>query len=233
MWASLNAGAANTHGIEGRKESAEKAKTILGGFDQNSWSMETGDVYESIPQLVKKNRVFDTVLCLGLFYHVYDHWKLLQLMASVQPDVIVIDSLFLNNLLPVSIVHFDIVDDPSNAIASVKNQRFSPVGDPSIGLMNAMAAILGYHCHWPTYDDLGDTTGLEDYAQKLRHTAVLSKQDNPACPAPAGTVLEHSVLGIKRHELALTDLLGGINAGKGVFSKAGGNTRHAISQLNK
>ena len=74
-----------------------------------------------------------------------------------------VDSLLTDTEWPVTRVHFDATFDPNNAIPDLKDQKFSPVGDPSTGLLRGMAASLGYLVDYKDWSKTKSNEGLADY----------------------------------------------------------------------
>lgn len=193
-WAALNLEAKHVVAVEGRRESAALVNTRLGDMDRNRFDFIVGDIFDVLPKMKREARVFDTILCLGLFYHIYDHYALLKLMHVFSPQVIVIDSLLTDTQIPLTRVHFDRTNHPNNAIPNTPTQVFSPVGDPSTGLLRAMAGSLGYFVDFKDWSTPKSPAGLLDYIERRRFTAVLVAQESKLYPIQSKTAL-NAVLG--------------------------------------
>lgn len=126
-----------------------------------------------MPALAAEGRKIDTVLCLGLFYHIYDHYGLLKLMDSFSPEHIVIDGNFLDTETPMVGLRDENTNHPNNALAEKAGQRRSAVGDLSRGGMRMLASCYDYQLHWCDWDNIADPTGCDDYTNRKRSTCIL------------------------------------------------------------
>ena len=88
-----------------------------------------------------KVKKFDTVLCLGIYYHVMDHSHLLRLIARMRPETIIIDSGFVRS----SVIRF--MSKPRTLILKMlwlcSRAKRIPVGFISLGLMIQLALEFG------------------------------------------------------------------------------------------
>jgi hypothetical protein len=113
---------------------------------------------------------FDVVAIYGLYYHVMDHYRLLQLAAGLSPPLIVIDSVFLNRPQPLIRLAVEATDDKFNAIAQRDGQALAPFGIPSPSAVDLMASSLGYTTTWADWSSLprGRRGGLKEYFDRDR-----------------------------------------------------------------
>ncbi|MCK8464410.1 class I SAM-dependent methyltransferase [Aliiroseovarius sp. S1339] len=177
-YAAALAGASHVTSIEGRAERVADAKDFLtkhGCIDKVS--LNTGDMYDFLFENKGKN--FNTVLCLGVYYHVMDHSLFLKMMTQLDPQTIIIDSGFVRSFR--SQVHVQ-YEDPSlhlNALANYEGQKYEPVGFISLGLMIQLAWNLGYSCRPVVWDpkDVGNKNAVHDYMIGKRYTLRLEKMD--------------------------------------------------------
>lgn len=143
-WAALQAGASYVLGIEGRQELIDSGQREFADIDSDRFDFECGDVYnaEQIAGRLGKNH-FDTVLCLGLFYHISDHYRLIRVMRDFAPTCIIIDSTFLKRGIPEVRFKVEDPDDPSMAIAEGSANR-ALAGTASVGFLKLAADLSGY-----------------------------------------------------------------------------------------
>lgn len=177
--AAAEAGASDVIAIEGRESRVQEAIAEahhLGLSDRCKFS--TGDMYDWLH--ANRNERFDTVLCLGVFYHVMDHYQLLKLIARLQPNCIIIDSGFVRTFQ--LMVHVQ-TENPSihkNALPAFEGQISELVGIVSLGMMNQMAWNCGYVVEPIVWDPLEvkNRNSVKDYLAGKRFTLRLLRQNN-------------------------------------------------------
>lgn len=176
-WAALQSGASEVVGLEARYQSASlaPARKALSPYVPSRFRMLIGDVFNLLPQLSNSGERFDTVFCLGFYYHIYDHYGLIRLLQSLEPKYIVIDSEMDNLEEPVVRLRRENVTQPNNAAPEAFDRRFSVVGNISVGGMKLIAECLGYNIYWSDWTNLDDALGCDDYVNKSRHTCVLER----------------------------------------------------------
>lgn len=144
-YAAINAGAHKVLSIEGRLETAQEAReffTQLGVADRIA--VDAGDMYAWL--LSKSELQCDTVFCLGIFYHVMDHYMLMRLIAGLQPKTIIVDSGFVRSFRNSVRITSEDPNLHSNALGFYNGQSKEIIGTLSLGLMIQMAWNLGYNC---------------------------------------------------------------------------------------
>jgi len=175
-YAAIAAGAEKVFSIEGRPDRAAQARDYfdqLGVADQIE--ADTGDMYEWLQS--KASNQYDTVLCLGIFYHVMDHYMLMRRITDLHPKTIIIDSGFVRSFRNSVRI---ITENPnlySNALSVHDGQSKEVVGIVSLGLMIQMAWNFGYNCRpviWET-DDIQNKNSVHDYVTGRRFTLRLDK----------------------------------------------------------
>lgn len=171
-WAAHRLGAATTVGIEGRQDSADKGARLMSGLDHR---FLIGNAFDVMPQLAAEGARFDVILNLGFYYHIYDHYGMLGLMDAFAPKVIVIDSEFDDLDEPVVRIRKEKTWEPNNAIAEKAGQRFSAVGNASLGAMRLLAECYEYQLDWIDWSGLSPEDGCEDYRARRRFTCILHK----------------------------------------------------------
>jgi hypothetical protein len=178
-YAALFAGANYVESIEGRSERAKDAIKFLNDNNfSEKYTANVGDMYDFLYE--NKSKTFDTVLCLGIYYHVMDHYHFLKLMARLNPQTIIIDSGFVRSFK--NIVHIQNEDPEShlNALSIYPGQKSEIVGSVSLGLMIQMAWNLGYSCRPNIWNpkDIKNPSCVQDYMIGKRYTVRLEKMDN-------------------------------------------------------
>jgi 2-polyprenyl-3-methyl-5-hydroxy-6-metoxy-1,4-benzoquinol methylase len=91
LLASIEAGADYVLGIEGRQMHVDQANFVfeVKGVEQERYDFVVGDIFDTD---FTEYGEFDVVLCLGLFYHVSKHVELLEKIAEVNTDILIIDT---------------------------------------------------------------------------------------------------------------------------------------------
>jgi len=173
MWACLESGAKSVTGFEARKASVEAGKksiSLLYRDHKNSFNFRIGDVFDLISKV--KPGAYDTILCLGLFYHILNHERMVALMTSLKPEAIIIDSVLSNSGELVSRFQYE---DTSNPDMGFSNNPKTLVGTTSVGALNEFAKINGYDVEYIDWraDQINSQYQLNDYMAKERFTCVL------------------------------------------------------------
>lgn len=145
-YAALKAGAKFVLGIEGRQILIDRGLPGFEGIDKSRYAFICGDVYD-MHELAEKAcglTHFDTVMCLGLYYHISDHYRLFRLMRQFSPSTIIIDSGFMKTEEPIVRFRLENSDDPSMAIPEPDGQQTVLAGIASIGFLMTTAKLSGY-----------------------------------------------------------------------------------------
>ena len=184
-WAALKNGAKFAFGIEGRKSVIDSGLHAFAEFDDSRYQFVNADVFEGIFNLPSiSTSAFDTVLCLGIYYHIMDHYRMMQLMTGLNPNAIIMDSGFINSDLYEIKLEFEDTAEIANAIPERPGQTKRIVGIPSLGALKAMAESCGYTSkiiEWRK-DEVGDLEVVKDYfnygsGKRNRYTIVLEPAD--------------------------------------------------------
>lgn len=166
-WAALNAGAAYVKGIEGRPQLVDKANFNFRNMKiaESDYDFVSGDVFSHLVEAASKGDRFDTILCLGLFYHIMDHYRFLRLMTSLGANTIIVDTGLVDTDQVIIKLIFEDVDQISNAIPEFPNQRQTVVGYPSRSAFRAMTKSIGWNAKFLEWkaDDFSDKRELADY----------------------------------------------------------------------
>lgn len=144
-YAALIAGATYVLGIKGRQELVDRGLPEFAEFPAERYKFICGDVYdqEALARSVGHDR-FDTVLCLGLFYHIADHYRLIRQMRGFNPSAMIFDSPFVKLDQPMIRFNQEDSGDPSNAMPEHEDVTAAMRGVASIGFMRQAAKISGY-----------------------------------------------------------------------------------------
>ncbi|MFZ7092254.1 class I SAM-dependent methyltransferase [Primorskyibacter sp. 2E233] len=174
-WAAHQLGAAETVGIEGRQESANRGDKLMAPYKHDYL---IGNAFDIMPKLADQGQTFDVMLNLGFYYHIYDHYGMLKLMDALKPKVIVIDSEIDDSDEPVVRIRKEKTWEPNNAIAEVEGQEFSAVGNASRGTIKLLAECFNYNVQWCDWSNLSNTEECADYVNRQRFTCLLTKDSN-------------------------------------------------------
>jgi 2-polyprenyl-3-methyl-5-hydroxy-6-metoxy-1,4-benzoquinol methylase len=171
-WAAHQLGAAQTLGIEGRQESADRGAKLMQGLKHQ---FLIGNAFDLLPKLADVGQSFDVILNLGFYYHIYDHNSMFRMMDALAPRIIVIDSEMDDLDDPVVRIRKEKTWNPNNAIAEAPGQDFAAVGNPSRGTIELLAECYGYQTRWCDWSTVKDTTDCDDYIARTRFTCILTK----------------------------------------------------------
>ena len=91
-YACLKLGASHVTGVEGRENLVKSAINNLTGlgYTQEHFSFIQDDVLKYLARV--KPKEFDTILCLGIFYHTIRQIELLREIKRIQPTHIILDT---------------------------------------------------------------------------------------------------------------------------------------------
>ena len=164
-YALAGAGAAEVVAVEARQEAVDRYADFPETAFKARVQMRCADLWEALEGAVAAGERYDIVALYGIYYHVMDHFRLLQLIRQLGAPMVLIDSEFaLASGATITLVMEDTAK-PSNATPQIDNQDRAVVGIPSFTAMKRMAEALNYTCHW--YDDqnlfLDDQRGLGHY----------------------------------------------------------------------
>jgi SAM-dependent methyltransferase len=177
--AAAEAGASQVVAVEGREarvQEAIKEAERLGVGDRCRFL--TGDMYDWLYE--NRNERFDTVFCLGVYYHVMDHYHLLKLIARLQPNCIIIDSGFVRSFELAVHVQTEKTRLKKNALPAFEGQVRELVGLVSLGMMNQMAWNCRYVVEPIIWDpqDVANRQSVKDYMAARRYTLRLLSEPN-------------------------------------------------------
>jgi 2-polyprenyl-3-methyl-5-hydroxy-6-metoxy-1,4-benzoquinol methylase len=163
--AAIEAGADFVLGIDGRQMHVDQAKLVFGakGVDPACYRFETGNIFDH-----DFGGEYDVVLCLGFMYHIAKHVELFEIMASVDPEFILIDTTV--SLMPTSafVVDWDSLDNPRDAI------DYELVLIPTRHAVLDLAKQFGFNCV-ALAPNITDYTGMDDYRTMQRASFICSR----------------------------------------------------------
>lgn len=169
--AALRLGALETVAVEGRQSNIDAGQRLFDDFpDKNRFVL--GDVYDVLNQFAVEGQRFDTVLCLGLYYHVPDHHLLFKRMAALGPKYIIIDSEFSKAKAQVIEIWTEPTAPADATIAAFPGQAHSVVGRISRPGIEMLARAYGYDTQWCDWDMINNAGGCADYQSGLRSTCL-------------------------------------------------------------
>jgi SAM-dependent methyltransferase len=170
FWAlhAVRAGAAHVVGIDARPSHIEQAELVfrVNAIARDRYRFLDDNVFSG--DLARWGGPFDIVLCLGLLYHVCKPMELLERVASVNTDLLLIDSTVLNDERKLIALRHEPLDDPR------MSADYQLVFLPSPAAVHDMAVAVGYACQTlrPAFDDW---EGCEDFRAGDRYAFVCSK----------------------------------------------------------
>ncbi|MEN8128797.1 MAG: class I SAM-dependent methyltransferase, partial [Pseudomonadota bacterium] len=149
-YAARVAGATKVLGVEGRDDKVMEARRLIeeAGLE-GKVSFCVADIFDWLFNNVEK---FDTVLVLGIYYHIMDHYILLRLIKRAQPECIIVDSGFVRTFRSYIWIKRENPNEHLNALPAFQGQKEEVVGHISLGLMNQFAWNCGYICEPVLWD---------------------------------------------------------------------------------
>ena len=177
-FAAIKAGASFVTGVEGRESSVALGREIFEkqGVSTNH-ELICSDIFDYLSSA--KPGQFDTIFCLGVFYHIMDHYMLLRLMTALKPQTIIIDSGFVRSFRNYMHVQSEPPKLSKNALPKFGGQTAELVGIISLGLMIQMAWNVGYKCRPVVWNraEIEDPQCVKDYMAGKRFTLRLGPMD--------------------------------------------------------
>jgi SAM-dependent methyltransferase len=112
--AAVEAGCDFVLGIDGRDMHVQQAEFVFEArnVDRDRYAFRRANVFELAAEDLGE---FDVVLCLGLFYHMCKHVQLLEWIAGLNPDVLLIDTKLSRRAGAVLEIGREDLDIPGNA----------------------------------------------------------------------------------------------------------------------
>lgn len=177
-WAALNAGAAFVEAVEWRSELVAGARTYLDQFTAR-YSLLQGDVFQF---LEASTAPVDTIMCLGLFYHINEHFRLLRLMADKKPSAIILDTALLTTDRLQIDYGIEETDNILNTVPGDENKSSDLTGSMSRGLLAKWCELSGYKLDYVPWrkSEIASPEEVRDYLDiekrnRARFTCVMTK----------------------------------------------------------
>ena len=155
-------------GIDGRPMHVDQANFVyeVKGIDRSKYEFRMANIFDlNVADL----GTFDIVLCLGLMYHVSKHVELMEMMSSVNDDILVIDTLL--SVAPGSYLRIRSEDVENPLHAADRELVMSPTKQAVVD----MAAAFGYETVVlrPRFTDY---TYARTYRQARRRAFICAKK---------------------------------------------------------
>jgi SAM-dependent methyltransferase len=135
-------GASFVYGVEARKELVEKAKTVISG----NVSFFVGDIQDKnlVAPLVNKSQ---SIVMLGVFYHLYDHFGLFSQILRPNIDHVLIETVAGPETVdPAMAWGFEKTDGAENGWHP--ETKYVPHGTPNLAWIFKSAECFGFYCDW-------------------------------------------------------------------------------------
>jgi len=144
-FAAYKAGARYVLGIEAREHLVKHSQDNMSAYQVPEGQVEfiLGDVFEKLDQLEPFR--FDTVFCLGFFYHTTHHMLLLNEIGRLGPAHIVLDTCI--DLDPDSIVFVQserVEHESAGAVPDAGSPETNLIGHPTRSALEMMLSSAGY-----------------------------------------------------------------------------------------
>lgn len=193
-FAALDAGARHVTGIEPRGELIDNARATFDayGVAPERYAFLRGDVFDTLSGLA-----FDTVLCLGFYYHTARHVELMNLIERTGARFVVIDTeivpgslaavtepdeprLVHGNPYSIEIFREPVDDQQMAALDGATRGGHALVGRPGAPTVEYIARHFGYECSrfdWPRHFQTHPQARewMVDYHEGWRTTFYLSR----------------------------------------------------------
>lgn len=142
--AALDLGAELVLGVDGRQEWVDKAEELLAksGFNRGSYKIVLDDLSTSLRH--HHPRQFDTILCMGVFYHISNHSEILKRFSQLEPQFVVLDTK-VNKSTAGAVVEYK-CEDTWHAFNSTNETKdgLSWVGVPNNIFIRRLARLSGF-----------------------------------------------------------------------------------------
>lgn len=138
-----NLGALHTYGIDIRENLISKAKQYRSAINVEFF---VGDITDSdlVSKLVASS---NTVNCLGVLYHLFDHFRFFSLIFQPNIEHVLFETEFgSESLNPEMFWGFEITSNVLHGWA--KDLKIIPNGTPNLSWILQAASIFGFECDW-------------------------------------------------------------------------------------
>jgi Methyltransferase domain len=144
-FAAHKAGARYVLGIEMRDHLIRHAQDNMRvyGVPQGQVEFVQGDVFQKLDELEPGR--FETVFCLGYFYHTLDHMLLLNKIARLQPTSIILDTSIDDDPDSVVVLHSEpVAHEGAGAVPDAGDPERILVGHPTRSALELMLTSSGF-----------------------------------------------------------------------------------------
>ncbi|WP_372570374.1 class I SAM-dependent methyltransferase [Ruegeria jejuensis] len=174
-YALAHAGAKSVVGVEGRSDVLERFKTYRQCEVTERIELRCNDLFAELESEVEAGEKYDVVAIFGVFYHLVDHFRLLDLARSLGPKLIIVDSNFASRAHPVILLSQEGTKSDLNAIPGKYGQDAAVTGTPSFSAMELMAKSINHSIEWIDWGNLAEDQrgGLKDYFQPVNRKKML------------------------------------------------------------
>jgi precorrin-6B methylase 2 len=178
--AAAKAGAGHILGVEARDHLVKSAQAAMRkhGVPDSQVEFMRGDVWTVLKDFEPGR--FDTVFCLGFFYHTLHHMELLNQIARLKPKNLILDTGVDIDPDSVIAVRFeDVTDEKSGAVPDEGSPTLLLVGHPTKKVLEMMLRSAGFKARYVDWHALGikNWESVESYHEGLRVTVVATRVD--------------------------------------------------------
>lgn len=173
--AALDARAAHVTAVEPRVELVNQANKFIAdaGYGPDRYRSLVGDIYDVFPTFTRGQ--FDTIFCLGFFYHTMEHFRLMKNMIELAPKAIILDTMATADPTPMVVLREEDPTWEGASIATTGRKDVALKGIPTATYITQLVSHLGWTGHeidWHKLD-ITDWRGSENYQRRQRRTFVL------------------------------------------------------------
>jgi len=171
--AALHLGAKHVIGIEGRLDSIRRAEEMLkrNKFDSSSYRFIHSDITMWLRNATEH---FDTILCLGVFYHFHNQTEIFELLKGLEPEHILLDTK-VNRDTTGATVKFK-TEHTYHELNSSEEMKggLAWIGIPNNLFIHRLAGMINYSVIDLNWDNV-NCPGTTDYQKKDKRTYLLSR----------------------------------------------------------
>jgi SAM-dependent methyltransferase len=177
-YACAKLGAKSVTGVEVRENLIEQSTANTAEEFGDTCSFIQGDLFEYLPTVEPGQ--FDTILCLGFFYHTTRQIEFMEQMRRINPACLIIDTTvwksyftFSRKGLSKGPCLFFAWEDPDLDRMTVDTSGI--VGIPTVSFIQELFKLYGFDCESVDVKKVGikNWSGLEDYKKIKRYACLL------------------------------------------------------------
>jgi 2-polyprenyl-3-methyl-5-hydroxy-6-metoxy-1,4-benzoquinol methylase len=180
--AASKAGARHILGIEARQHLIDHSfnNMRMYGVPDGKVDFLLGDVFKVINDLEPGR--FDTVFCLGFFYHTLYHMELLNQIARLNPKHLILDTCVDVDPDPIVVLQYEgVAHETAGAVSDEGDRTRLLVGHPTCKGLEMMLHSAGFSCRFIDWHRLGikNWESIREYHEGQRVTVVGEKRQMP------------------------------------------------------